>query len=80
MIKEIVMAGFSINKSNSLFYKRYKTVKGFLKGLEIGLDLSPDYISIRIIKVNPRESYDNFLKLRDQVESERYEAMNPKRD
>ena len=48
--EEIVMAGFNIEKRNSSFYKRFKTKKGFLKALDVALELNPDYISIRIIR------------------------------
>lgn len=48
---EIVLAAFSIHKRNSIAYRKYTTIPGFLRGIEQVLkNLDPDYISIRIIK------------------------------
>lgn len=49
--KEIVLAGFRIEKRNSVAYRRYRTIEGFLEGIkEVIENKEPDYISIRIIR------------------------------
>ena len=50
-LKEIVLAAFRVTDSNSIAYKRYKTLEGFLRGIEqIISQENPDYISVRVIK------------------------------
>lgn len=48
---EIVLAAFKVGKSKSVMYQKYRTMKGFLDGMERTIkELGPDYISVRIIK------------------------------
>ena len=50
-MKEIILAAFRIEKRNSVAYRRYRTIEGFLEGIkEVIENKEPDYISIRIIR------------------------------
>jgi len=50
-MKEIVLAAFKVTEIKSVAYKKYKTIKGFVKGIaRVIEELEPDYISVRIIK------------------------------
>lgn len=51
-VKEFVIAGFKISESNSIIYRRYKTIEGLHKGITQAIQNGADYISLRIIKVN----------------------------
>lgn len=55
-MKEIVLAAFSIHKSRSVAYRKYKTIEAFCKGIgDVIAFLEPDYISVRIIKEEKKE-------------------------
>ena len=49
-IEEFVIAGFSIHKPKSIFYRKYKTLEGLQKGIVDAIYKGADYISLRIIK------------------------------
>lgn len=51
MKNEIVFAAFRVDEEKSIFYRKYKTMKGFLGSLKAVIESQrPDYISIRVIK------------------------------
>ena len=49
-IEEMVIACFKITESNSILYRRYKTIEGLQKGIVEAIQMGADYISLRIIK------------------------------
>ena len=47
----IVLAAFRTDSEGSVWYSKYKTIKGFLTSMEEVLKTrEPDYISIRVIR------------------------------
>jgi len=50
-IKEMVIAAFKTSKSNSILYRRYKTLEGLHKGITQAIQEGADYISLRVIKI-----------------------------
>ncbi|GAG87299.1 unnamed protein product [marine sediment metagenome] len=48
--KEFVIACFKITESNSILYRRYKTIEGLHKGITDAIQKGADYVSLRIIK------------------------------
>jgi len=46
----MVIAGFKVSESNSVIYRRYKTIEGLHKGITHAIQEGADYISLRIIK------------------------------
>ena len=52
-VKEFVIAAFKITESNSILYRRYKTVEGLQNGIYDAIMKGADYISLRIIKEAP---------------------------
>lgn len=49
-VKELVIASFKTSESNSILYRRYKTIEGLHKGITEAIQTGADYISLRIIK------------------------------
>jgi hypothetical protein len=60
---EIVIAAFSIEEDKAVFYRKYKTLKGFQRAIKAVIEsLNPDYISVRIIKKGQKERTEQALK------------------
>jgi len=55
-VKEFVIAAFKITKSNSILYRRYKTIEGLQDGIYDAILKGADYISLRIIKESSKEA------------------------
>lgn len=52
MVRVIVMAAFSVKKTNSIAYRKFVTIEGFKKAIGNIIEKhNPDYISVRIIEM-----------------------------
>jgi len=54
--KELVIAAFKTTESNSIFYRRYKTLEGLHNGITYAVQNGADYISLRVIRIAEEET------------------------
>lgn len=56
-VKEMVIAAFKTSESNSILYRRYKTLEGLHNGITQAIQEGADYVSLRIIKIKEVENH-----------------------